>query len=156
GAQEDPARQQFWTGYQPGFRFTDHPIGTPEFFRAVEEHRYQLEPAIQEMAQFDSWGDRDVIEAGCGIASDGINFARSGARYSGVDFSPTAISLASHRFELEGRDAAALIHGSITDLPVADSTHDLVYSNGVIHHIPDTEIAIAEMHRVLRPGGKAL
>lgn len=149
-------RREFWADYQPGFRFTDQPVGTPEFFRAVEEHRYRLEPAIKELVAFSAWADRDVLEAGCGIATDGINFARCGARYTGVDFSPTAIELAKLRFQQEGQSESRLIHADITSLPVDDATQDLVYSNGVIHHLPGTEAAVAEMHRVLRPGGRAL
>jgi SAM-dependent methyltransferase len=149
------SRREFWTRYQPGFRFTDEPVGTPEFFTAVEQHRYALEPAIVRMARFADWDGRDVLEAGCGIATDGINFARHGARYTGVDFSDAAVSLARHRFELEGL-SGRIVQASVTDLPVADESQDFVYSNGVIHHVPDTQGAVDEMFRVLRPGGKAV
>ena len=49
-----------------------------------------------------------------------------------------------------------LVAGSITALPFDDASFDLVYSNGVIHHLPQTALAIAEFHRVLRPGGTAI
>jgi ubiquinone/menaquinone biosynthesis C-methylase UbiE len=152
---EQASRQEFWTENQPGFRFTDEPVGTPEFFAAVEQHRYSLEPAIPQKARFGDWGGQDVLEAGCGIATDGINFARHGANYTGVDFSESAVSLAQHRFELEGLPGGIVL-ASVTELPVADRSQDLVYSNGVIHHVPDTQRAIDEMFRVLRPGGKAI
>lgn len=148
-------RRDFWTAYQPGFRFTTERVGSPEFFAAVESHRYRLEPAIQELARFEQCAGLSVLEAGCGIATDGINFARAGAIYTGVDFSPAAVELARRRFALESRQAQ-IIQASITELPVADQTQDLVYSNGVIHHLPETERVVAEMHRVLRPGGRAL
>jgi SAM-dependent methyltransferase len=149
------SHREFWTQYQPGFRFTDEPVGTSAFFDAVEQHRYSLEPAIARKARFADWDGRDVLEAGCGIATDGVNFARHGARYTGVDFSDAAVSLARHRFELEGLPGR-IVQASVTDLPVADATQDLVYSNGVIHHVPDTQRAVDEMFRVLRPGGKAV
>jgi SAM-dependent methyltransferase len=41
-------------------------------------------------------------------------------------------------------------------LDFADNTFDLVYSHGVLHHTPDTQAAIREIHRVLRPGGRAV
>jgi SAM-dependent methyltransferase len=153
----EPSRPaEFWSGYQPGFRFTDHRIGTSEFFAAVEQHRYRLEPAIRELVRFPAWEHRHVLEAGCGIATDGINFARHGASYIGVDFSPTAIDIARHRFEAEGLDSSGLVLARITRLPVGDETQDLVYSNGVIHHVAETQGAVDEMHRVLRPGGRVL
>lgn len=149
------SHQEFWTTYQPGFKFSDAPVGSPEFFAAVERHRYQLEPAIPEKARFGDWAGRDVLEAGCGIATDGINFARHGANYTGVDFSDSAVSVARRRFELEGVPGR-IVQASITELPAADQSQDLVYSNGVIHHVPDTQRVVNEMFRVLRPGGKAI
>jgi ubiquinone/menaquinone biosynthesis C-methylase UbiE len=148
-------RSEFWTGNQPGFRFTDAEPGTERFYAEVEAHRYALEPAIPELARFADWRERDVLEAGCGIATDGINFARAGARYTGVDFSDAAIALARRRFELESMPGE-FVQASITELPAEDSSRDLVYSNGVIHHLPETEAVVAEMHRVLRPGGRAI
>ena len=148
-------RRDFWTDYQPGFRFTREPVGSPEFYAAVEEHRYRLEPAIREFAAFAETAGERVLEAGCGIATDGLQFARAGADYTGVDFSPTALELARRRFAQDGR-RADFFASSITDLPFPDESFDLVYSNGVIHHMPEAEAAVAEFHRVLRPGGRAV
>jgi SAM-dependent methyltransferase len=102
---------------------------------------------------FERWAGRDVLEAGCGIGTDAVQFVRGGARYRGVDFSPKALELARRRPELAEAD---LVQASITDLPFADASFDLVYSNGVIHHMPETRRAIAEFRRVLRPGGTAI
>src|SRR4051794_30369962 len=107
------------------------------------------------MARFDAWRDRDVLEAGCGIGTDGVRFARAGARYTGIDFSATALALARRRFG-EQRVGGTLLEGSITELPFGDGSFDLVYSNGVIHHVPDAARAVAELRRVLRPGGEVV
>jgi ubiquinone/menaquinone biosynthesis C-methylase UbiE len=149
------SRREFWTDYQPGLRASDAPVGSAAFFAEVEAHRYALEPHIGELVDFERWTGKDVLEAGCGIATDGLRFIRAGARYTGIDFSPTAIELARRRLELEGRHAR-LVEGSISNLPFADASFDLVYSHGVIHHMPETQRAIAEFHRVLRPGGTAI
>jgi SAM-dependent methyltransferase len=147
------ARRSFWTGYQPGTRGARATVGSPEFFTQVEAERYALEPDIPELVGFERWAGRDVLEAGCGIGTDAVQFVRAGATYHGIDFSPTALELARRRPELGG---AHLLHGSITDLPFPDASFDLVYSNGVVHHMPETAGAIAEFHRVLRPGGTAI
>jgi ubiquinone/menaquinone biosynthesis C-methylase UbiE len=146
---------EIWSAHQPGFRFTSAERGSEAFFAEVEAHRYSLEPHLLEIVDFPRWRDRDVLEAGCGIGTDAIRFARAGARYTGVDFAPDAIRLARRRFELEGRKADFRL-GSILELPFADESFDLVYSNGVIHHVADTQRAVDEFHRVLRPGGRAL
>jgi SAM-dependent methyltransferase len=145
---------EFWNGYQPGFRFTDQEVGSPEFFSEVEAHRYNLEPHIREFAQFERWRGKDVLEAGCGIATDGLQFARAGARYTGLDQSAVGLGLARRRFEREGQEGR-FVPGSVAELPFEDQSFDLVYSFGVIHHTPHTEAAIREFHRVLRPGGTA-
>jgi SAM-dependent methyltransferase len=145
----------FWNVYQPGLLVSSAEPGTVEFFADVERHRYSAEPHIPDVVRFDRWAGRDVLEAGCGIATDGVRFARSGARYTGLDFSTTALELARRRFALEGRPGA-FVHGSVTALPFSDASFDLVYSHGVIHHIADTQRAVDEFQRVLRPGGKAL
>ena len=148
-------RRDFWTGYQPGYRASDAPVGSPEFFAQVEAHRYALEPHIRELVQFERWAGADVLEAGCGIGTDAMQFVRAGARYTGIDFSPAALRLAKRRLELEN-GTATFAQGSVADLPFPDESFDLVYSNGVIHHLPETGRAIGEFLRVLRPGGTAI
>lgn len=152
---EAVSRQHFWTAYQPGLRATDAPVGSPAFFAEVERRRYALEPDIAELVDFERWAGAEVLEAGCGIATDGIRFVRANARYTAIDFSPVALSLARWRLQLESR-AGRFVHGSVVNLPFADASFDLVYSNGVIHHVPETASAIREFHRVLRPGGTAI
>src|SRR5436305_1488400 len=153
-AATEEERRRFWAEYQPGFRVAD-PTESPEFYRTVEGERYQLEPDILEMSNFGAWRDRDVLEAGCGIATDGVQFARLGARYTGIDFSPTALRHARTRFRMEGLEGQ-FVQGSIVQLPFEAESFDLVYSMGVIHHVPETELAVSEFHRVLRPGGRAI
>jgi ubiquinone/menaquinone biosynthesis C-methylase UbiE len=150
---DDAERRLFWTGYQPGTRGATATVGSPEFFAEVSARRYTLEPDIAEIVGFERWAGKDVLEAGCGMGTDAAEFVRAGARYHGVDFSPSALELARRRPELTGVD---LVAGSITDLPYPDASFDLVYSNGVIHHMPQTSRAISEFHRVLRPGGTAI
>jgi SAM-dependent methyltransferase len=145
----------FWGSNQPGFRFSRARPGTLEFFDEVEAHRYELEPHIPEIAQFARWTATDVLEVGCGIATDGLQFARAGARYTGVDQSEEALTLARKRFDLH-KASGRFESASATALPFADESFDLVYSHGVIHHIEDTRAAVEEFHRVLRPGGTAL
>ena len=148
-------RRSFWADYQPGFRASTAAPGSPAFIGEVEAHRYALEPHILELVDFPRWCGADVLEAGCGIATDGMQFVRAGANYTGMDFSPTALRIAQDRLEQEGGEAR-LVSGSITELPFPDASFDLVYSNGVVHHLPETQRAISEFHRVLRPGGTAI
>jgi SAM-dependent methyltransferase len=151
----NPSAEDFWTANQPGLRYTSGEIGTPRFFEEVERDRYRLERHIPAIVRFERWAGCDVLDAGCGIATDGLQFARAGARYTGLDGQSAAVELARRRFDLAGV-SGSFVDGSVTDLPFEESSFDLVYSHGVIHHVVETERAVEEFYRVLRPGGSVL
>jgi ubiquinone/menaquinone biosynthesis C-methylase UbiE len=128
--------------------------GTPEFYAEVERERYRLEPYIFEFAQFERWQGRNVLEIGVGLGTDFVRFARSGARVVGIDLTAAAVEAVRRRLALEGLDGDVRL-GDAEALPFADASFDLVYAYGVLHHTPDTPGAVAELRRVLRPGGEA-
>ncbi|HXG68909.1 MAG TPA: class I SAM-dependent methyltransferase [Blastocatellia bacterium] len=145
----------FWQANPCGAKFAQVEIGTREFFEAVERHRYQTEWHIPEVVGFERWRARDVLEIGCGLGTDAVSFARAGARYTGIDLTERSIELVRRRFALEGL-TADLKTADAEALPFPDASFDLVYSHGVLHHTPDTQHAINEAHRVLKPGGTAM
>jgi ubiquinone/menaquinone biosynthesis C-methylase UbiE len=145
----------FWQANPCGAKFAGLPMGSREFFLAVERHRYETEWHIPEVVRFDRWRDKQVLEIGCGLGTDAINFARAGAHYTGVDLTERSIELVERRFAYESL-SATLRTADAENLPFADNTFDLVYSHGVLHHTPDTGRAINEAHRVLKPGGTAM
>ncbi len=127
---------------------------TREFYETVERHRYQAEPCIREMAEFDRWTGQLVLEVGCGMGTDLRQFASGGARVIGIDLTREGIALARNAFRLFGL-AGDFVVADAEMLPFRSDSFDLVYSNGVIHHTPDTPAAVGEIHRVTRPGGQA-
>lgn len=145
----------FWQANPCGTKFADAPPGTPRFYELVEEHRYSKEWHIPQAAGFTGARGLEVLEIGCGLGTDGAQFARAGANYTGIDLTDAAIELAQKRFELfniPGRFQTA----DAERLDFEDNSFDLVYSHGVLHHTPDTAGAVKEIHRVLRPGGRAV
>jgi ubiquinone/menaquinone biosynthesis C-methylase UbiE len=149
------AVSRYWEEIQPGFKFTAETPGTPRFYEEVRRHRYSLEPHILELVNFPRWRGKDVLDVGCGIATDGEQFAQNGASYTGVDVTRTAIELAERRFELADL-SGRFIRADATALPLPDAAFDLVYSHGVLHHLPDMQAALDEFHRVLKPDGKLI
>lgn len=130
--------------------------GSPEFFAAVDRQRYgEYAPWLPGVAHFSRFGGRDVLEVGYGMGTDLMQFAKGGARVHGIDLTPRHNELATRRFALSGM-AADLRLGDAESLPWPDASFDVVYSFGVIHHTPGTERCVAEMRRVLRPGGVAI
>lgn len=122
------------------------------YFDEITQARYEAERHIPHVGAFAEHRNRDVLEIGCGIATDGLQFALAGARYIGVDLTPTAIAAARERFELYGAEGELLVADG-RSLPVADASIDHVYCFGVLMHTPEPERVVAEIQRVLRPGG---
>lgn len=145
----------FWQANPCGAKFAHSEIGSREFFAELERHRYETEWHIPMVIGLERWRGRDVLEVGCGLGTDAVNFARHGARYTGVDLTEASIGLVRRRFALEGLPAE-LRTADAENLPFANDSFDLVYSHGVLHHTPDTQRAIDEVYRVLRPGGTAM
>ena len=133
----------------------EHELGTREFFDSVERYRYtQYAPWMRRVMGFDQFRGARLLEIGCGMGTDLLQFARGGARCVGVDLTPRSVEITRHRFALYDADGAFMIADG-EQLPFASDSFDVVYSNGVLHHTPDTAGAIREVHRVLRPGGVA-
>jgi len=145
----------FWQANPCGTKFTDAAPGTRLFYERVEEHRYSKEWHIPEAADFAAARGLRVLEIGCGLGTDGAQFARAGADYTGVDLTEAAVELARKRFELFGLPGEFRT-ADAENLDFADESFDLVYSHGVLHHTPDTERAVREVHRVLKVGGRAV
>jgi SAM-dependent methyltransferase len=147
--------RQFWQENPCGTKFADAPPGSKRFYELVEAHRYEKEWHIPAAAGFSEAKGLRVLEIGCGLGTDGAQFAKAGADYTGVDLTDAAVELAQRRFELfqlPGTFQAA----DAEKLDFADNSFDLVYSHGVLHHTPDTAGAIREAYRVLKPGGRAV
>jgi len=126
-----------------------------KYFYHIKERRYRLEPFIKKIVKFDNWQDKKVLEIGCGVGIDGMEFAQNGAEYIGVDASKKSIELAKSYFAFEGKKTNLLV-ADAEMLPFKDNSFDLVYSWGVLHHTPNTQKAINEAYRVLKPGGQCI
>jgi len=116
--------------------------------------RYELEPYIFELARFDETREKRVLEIGVGLGADHQKFAEAGADLHGIDLTERAIEHTQKRLAALGL-ASHLAAGDAESIDFSDNYFDVVYSWGVLHHSPDTPRAVAEVHRVLKPGGEA-
>jgi ubiquinone/menaquinone biosynthesis C-methylase UbiE len=125
-----------------------------QYFQEISNRRYGgREWHVPIVASFSSFQGKDVLEIGCGIATDGLEFAKNGANYVGVDLTPHSIDLARERFSLFQMPGRFEVANAEEGLPFPDGSFDHVYSFGVIHHSPVPEKIVGEIHRVLRKGG---
>lgn len=95
-----------------------------------------------------------LLDLGCGAGENSVYFAKKGARCVAADYSPGMVEVAlqlaaANGVQIQGRTMNAIA------LDCPDNTFDFVYASNLLHHLPDPHAAILEMHRVLKPGGKA-
>jgi ubiquinone/menaquinone biosynthesis C-methylase UbiE len=126
-----------------------------EYFEQIEQWRYLDQPFIHSFAQFARYRDKRVLEVGFGAGTDFVQWLRAGARVSGIDLTEEALANIRHRIEVYGLPQPENLQvGDAENLPFPSNTFDLGYSWGVLHHTPDTAKALAELVRVVRPGGE--
>jgi ubiquinone/menaquinone biosynthesis C-methylase UbiE len=126
-----------------------------ERFEAQARARYALEPFIFPFARFEAGQGKDVLEIGVGMGADHVEWARRGPRsLAGIDLTRRAVDFTRRRLALYGLTSDVRT-GDAECLPFADASFDVVYSWGVLHHSPNTQRAVDEVRRVLRPGGRA-
>jgi SAM-dependent methyltransferase len=130
----------------------DLPPGTRMWFEAVERSRYAVESFIFSLAQFTRHHGKTILEVGVGAGTDHLQWARAGCTCCGVDLTAAAIATTRARLDTYGFQSD-LRRIDAEALPFENDRFDVVYSWGVIHHTAHPDQMIAEIHRVLKPGG---
>lgn len=145
----------YWNRRPCNLRHSTAPVGTRDYFDGVEKRKYFVEPHIPGFADFPRWKGKKVLEIGCGLGTDAINFAREGADYTAVELSNESLALAKKRFEIYGL-TGRFFEGSAEELhqTLPPETFDLIYSFGVLHHTPHPENAMRQIKSYMNPGSE--
>lgn len=123
------------------------------FFTAYDAWRYRQEGHIPACLDRIDWQGRKVLEIGLGQGAESEQLIRRGARWSGLDLTNESVRRVRARLAIRDLPHDDVRQGSALSIPWPEDSFDLVFSHGVLHHIPDIRAAQAEIHRVLRPGG---
>src|SRR2546425_10172530 len=92
----------FWQAHPCGTKFSDAEIATREFYDRIERYRYAKEWHIPEAADFAGARGLRMLEIGCGLGTDGAQFAEAGADYTGGDLTEAAVEPGRQRFPFFG------------------------------------------------------
>jgi 2-polyprenyl-3-methyl-5-hydroxy-6-metoxy-1,4-benzoquinol methylase len=147
----------YWDNRPCNIRHSALPVGSREYFDEVEARKYFVEPHIPGFAEFDRWKGKRVLEIGCGIGTDTVNFARAGAEVVACDLSVESIKIARQRAEVFGLSSLITFVNTNTELMEevpADRPFDLVYSFGVVHHTPKPQLLLKSARQQMSAGGK--
>ncbi|MFX0139728.1 MAG: class I SAM-dependent methyltransferase, partial [Candidatus Hodarchaeota archaeon] len=147
--------RDYWDRRPCNIRHSDKSINTKEYFDEVERKKYFVEPHIPKFADFSKYKDKKVLEIGCGIGTDSINFARAGAKLTLVELSSRSLEICRKRFKIYNL-TAEFHNGNCEELSsfLPIDQYDLVYSFGVIHHTPNPERAIHAIKKYLDIGSE--
>jgi ubiquinone/menaquinone biosynthesis C-methylase UbiE len=98
--------------------------------------------------------DSPVLDAGCGSCAQSMRLAQRGFQVHAMDVSEAALEMAAENIRQQGlQDKITLKRGNLLSLPFSDGTFQGVLCWGVLMHIPEVERALAELTRVVKPGG---
>jgi SAM-dependent methyltransferase len=126
------------------------------FFERYDRYRYDKEPHILANLDRIDWDGKQVLEIGLGQGADAEQIVRRGGIYSGVDLTDESVKRVEMRFSLKELSYGRIEQASALDLPFEDDSFDIVFSHGVLHHIPEIRKAQSEIVRVLKSDGRLI
>ncbi len=123
------------------------------YSKVAEEYKREFDDMIDQHLSPDEFKGKLALDAGCGMG----RFAYFGALYGaaeivGFDLSEAVVT--AHHDTFRGKENAHFFQGDIYYLPLRKESFDIVYSIGVIHHLPDPAKGVAQITALVRPGGK--
>lgn len=139
-----------------------HPISITNKNRQVYEHRYKPFQKPQEgffRSLYDSrlknirflGNDKACIDLGCGNGLYMIPLLKHGINVTGIDFTNSMLTSIQNHCDTP----TTLVNGNIQNMPFPDKSFDMAYSIATLYYVSDTEKAINEIYRILKPGGVA-
>ncbi len=148
--------------------WNEHPCGQSQvgpvladyeqFFARYDAHRYSYTREAHILKRLDAidFRGKRVLEIGLGQGADSEQIIKRGAIWSGVDLTPESVSKVRTRLKLRNLPYEYLECGSVLHLPFVNDQFDIVFSHGVLHHVPEILTAQWEIARVLKPGGELI
>jgi len=150
--------RNYWDEYPCGIQVSDKEVGSKEFFEEIKrkfDRTYAAYAHSEKLLRFRERKGKSVLEIGCGIGIDAAEFARYGAHVTTLDLSPKNIELAKKYFSYNHLSGNLLV-GNAEVMDFDNDTFDLVVAIGVFIYTPDTQKAIDEVLRVVKPGGEVI
>jgi ubiquinone/menaquinone biosynthesis C-methylase UbiE len=150
--------QKYWSGKRvPQQWYSNKTPLTLQWFNDISKKRYNIfYTYLKKFCEFKYHSKEKVLEIGCGIGTDSVEYAKHGAKVTAIDLGQDQVHLTKLNFELRNLKYDEISTGNVENLKFEDETFDLVYCFGVIHHTLDMQKAIDEIYRVLKKDGEAI
>jgi SAM-dependent methyltransferase len=129
----------------------------PESLDRFDQAYFGYYPYLSEYVLKEELNGKRVLEIGLGYGTLGALIARQGCDYFGLDIARGPSRMMQYRLDLLGlKDSIRTGQGSALALPFANGYFDYVYTIGCLHHTGNLPLSVQEVHRVIKPGGKAI
>jgi ubiquinone/menaquinone biosynthesis C-methylase UbiE len=152
---DEQAIEAFWQAHPCGESLAATTYDDYElFFTQYDAVRYAMEKHILRCLDEIEFDGQRVLEIGLGQGADSEQIIRRGGRWSGLELTQKSVDRVRTRLALRELPYDEIRLGSALRIPWPDQRFDLVYSHGVMHHVPAIHQAQAEIARVLKPGGR--
>ena len=153
----EQAIRDYWNAHPCG----DHQVGSLKanyeaFFARYDKFRYRREGHILRRLDAIDFKGKRVLEIGLGEGAESEQIIRRWRHLVGLDLTPESVGRVSTRLRVRGIPYERLECGSALGIPFQANSFDMVFSHGVLHHIPDVKAAQREIARVLTPNGRLI
>lgn len=154
--------RSYWDSHTLGLQYVkDRRLvpGSPEFFAHIRPwmNPYKFPWILQRIEREAALlRGKHLLEIGCGMGFDSLELLKRGVRVTATDLTPNAVRLAKRHFEIEKVRPESVHVENALALSFDDETFDAVWSNGVLHATGNTRLAVQEVRRVLKTGGRAI
>lgn len=158
--------KNFWEKAPCNSRWSTAPEGSLQWSRDITTRKKIVEPHIWKHAEFAKWKGKNVLEIGCGVGTQTLEFLKAGARVDAIDLSSKSVRLTYSRCKAEYEQLGISSHFDIglevficnaeENLPVCHDPrgYDLIYAFGVLHHSPNPRKIIELAYSRLKSGGE--
>jgi len=147
--------KDFWQKNPCGSDFVEN-SSWEKFFREYDEYKYKIEPHIPININNIDWKNKKVLEIGLGQGAEAQKIIERGAKYYGIDLTEESVFRVKKRLELNNLKYEKISVMNAEKIEYPDEFFDIVFSHGVIHHSPNIEKIISEIHRTLKAKGTAV
>ena len=145
--------KKYWNKQPCNINHSKKKFLTKEYFEEVRRKKYFVEKHIPEFANFKKYKNKNVLEIGCGIGTDAIEFIRNGSNYTGIDFSEKSVEIVNERisaYNLNIKKTKVFVDNceNLNKVKKLKQKYDLIYSFGVIHHTENMKKAFESIHKI--------
>ncbi len=144
--------RNFWDSQPCGTTHINLPPQSREYFIEFDKFFESFYPYYLPFLNLEAMRGQRVLEIGLGSGFSLHRIAEVAETCYGLDLSANTLALNQAR-DRHFRLGCHLVQASATNIPLADNSLDFVVSVGCLHHIPDIQQAIDEIHRILKPQG---